>query len=505
MDYRLGLKGKKSSPSNLELVSPKQTEDLLGNSFESGDSFYKYSSKFMYKPNGHVHPRLSRYSKRTQRRLVYKNGESNISRANIKKRRQRFLVDIFTTLIDIKWRWNLILFILAFTISWLIFAMVWWLICFSHGDFDRARQEDTNWKPCVAEVRDFTTALLFSIETQHTIGYGSRHTTPYCPEAILVMMMQSCFGVIIQALMTGLIFAKLSRPKKRAETLMFSKNAVICRRDGNMCLLFRVGDMRKTHIVEAHVRALMIKKKVTKEGEVLPLYQHELELTNDDSDSRLFLVWPLICCHKIDESSPLWDISAEDMHRERFEIIIILEGIVESTGMTTQARTSYLPGEILWGHRFQRLITFQKENGGYQIDYSQFNITQRIDTPQCSARELAEMPDEPSEGEENDYLDDEEEIEAETVSTSSSSKDKDTDVNNSNVSTIYTEENELGGSAGGGSGSGGGGGVFSLQPMSRQQQASGEGGSQSSFQHEYDRQESNNPTYQYLPGGHVKV
>jgi Inward rectifier potassium channel C-terminal domain len=57
-------------------------------------------------------------------------------------------------------------------------------------------------------------------------------------------------SVCAQALMTGLVFAKLSRPKKRAETLLFSKNAVICRRDGQLCLLFRVGDMRKSHIVE---------------------------------------------------------------------------------------------------------------------------------------------------------------------------------------------------------------------------------------------------------------
>jgi len=50
--------------------------------------------------------------------------------------------------------------------------------------------------------------------------------------------------------MTGLVFAKLSRPKKRAETLLFSKSAVICKRDDELCLLFRVGDMRKSHIVE---------------------------------------------------------------------------------------------------------------------------------------------------------------------------------------------------------------------------------------------------------------
>jgi potassium inwardly-rectifying channel subfamily J len=62
--------------------------------------------------------------------------------------------------------------------------------------------------------------------------------------------------------MVGIVFAKLSRPKKRTQTLLFSRNAVICQRDGHLCLMFRVGDMRKSHIVEAHVRAQLIKRKV---------------------------------------------------------------------------------------------------------------------------------------------------------------------------------------------------------------------------------------------------
>lgn len=70
-------------------------------------------------------------------------------------------------------------------------------------------------------------------------------------------------GVFIQAFMVGIVFAKLSRPKKRAQTLLFSRNAVICHRDGVPCLMFRVGDMRKSHIIEAHVRAQIIRKKVS--------------------------------------------------------------------------------------------------------------------------------------------------------------------------------------------------------------------------------------------------
>ena len=59
--------------------------------------------------------------------------------------------------------------------------------------------------------------------------------------------------------------------------------------------------------------------------------------------------------------------------------------------MTTQARSSYLCNEILWGHRFEKLITFQKEDGTYKIDYSRFNMTVPIDTPTCSAKDLAEL------------------------------------------------------------------------------------------------------------------
>ena len=149
--------------------------------------------------------------------------------------------------------------------------------------------------------------------------------------------------------------------------------------------------MRKSHIVEAHVRMYLIKKKVTMEGEIMPLHMYDLNVGWDKGLDRLFLVWPLTIEHTIDENSPFWTLSAEDLRKERFELAVILEGIVESTGMTTQARTSYLVNEILWGHRFEKLITFQKEDGTYKIDYSRFDMTVPIDTPTCSAKELAEL------------------------------------------------------------------------------------------------------------------
>ena len=253
------------------------------------------------------------------------------------------------------------------------------------------RTADSGWVPCVFNIHGFTSAFLFSIETQHTIGYGVRTTTEECPEAIFVMCFQSIYGVMIQAFMVGIVFAKMTRPKNRTQTLLFSKHAVICQRDGQLSLMFRVGDMRKSHIVGGGIRAQLIKSKQTKEGEILSQYQTELDIGIDGCASDLFFIWPMIAVHKITEESPFYNMSASDLLQDRFEIVVILEGTVESTGQTTQARSSYLNSEILWGHRFDPVVGYNRDRQGYEIDYSKFNEAIQVDTPLCSAREFSEF------------------------------------------------------------------------------------------------------------------
>jgi len=142
------------------------------------------------------------------------------------------------------------------------------------------------------------------------------------------------------------------------------------------------------------VRAILIKRRTTQEGEVVPLYQYDLQLgCPGETEGRLFMVWPVIVEHRINEDSPFWDLSADRLGQEQFELVVVLEGIVESTGMTTQARTSYLPSEILWGHRFERLVSYQRDNSQYMIDYSRFHSTVAVDIQPYSAKELAEMRD----------------------------------------------------------------------------------------------------------------
>ncbi|NWU18290.1 KCNJ3 protein, partial [Cephalopterus ornatus] len=322
-----------------------------------------------------------------RQRFVDKNGRCNVQHGNLGGETSRYLSDLFTTLVDLKWRWNLFIFILTYTVAWLFMASMWWVIAYMRGDLNKAH--DDSYTPCVANVYNFPSAFLFFIETEATIGYGYRYITDKCPEGIILFLFQSILGSIVDAFLIGCMFIKMSQPKKRAETLMFSEHAAISMRDGKLTLMFRVGNLRNSHMVSAQIRCKLLKSRQTPEGEFLPLDQLELDVGFSTGADQLFLVSPLTICHVIDSKSPFYDLSQRSMQTEQFEIVVILEGIVETTGMTCQARTSYTEDEVLWGHRFFPVISL--EEGFFKVDYSQFHATFEVPTPPYSVKEQEEM------------------------------------------------------------------------------------------------------------------
>ncbi|XP_054614735.1 ATP-sensitive inward rectifier potassium channel 12-like isoform X2 [Dunckerocampus dactyliophorus] len=357
--------------------------------------------------NGRV---LTRGSSQVRSRFVKKNGQCNVVFTNMEEKRQRYLADIFTTCVDIRWRYLLFIFCTSFIVSWLFFGIIFYSVSLSHGDFEEplmVKNEglatgglyspssghgtggQTKRMPCILHVQGFVGALLFSMETQTTIGYGWRCVTEECPVAVLTVVVQSIVGCIIDSFMIGTIMAKMARPKKRNQTLVFSKNAVVSLRDGKLCLMWRVGNLRRSHIVEAHVRAQLIRSYVTVEGEFIPLEQMDLNVGYDEGTDRLFLVSPLVIVHEIDKDSPLYTLSRADLETDEFEIVVILEGMVEATAMTTQFRSSYLSREIFWGHRFEPVI--YEDRNCYKVDYARFHKTYEVpSTPNLSAKELDE-------------------------------------------------------------------------------------------------------------------
>ncbi|XP_061563687.1 G protein-activated inward rectifier potassium channel 1-like [Cololabis saira] len=325
--------------------------------------------------------------KKKRQRFVEKNGRCNVQHGNLGGETSRYISDLFTTLVDLKWRWNLLIFILTYTVAWLVMASMWWVIAYIRGDLSHGGHA-ASYTPCVANVYNFPSAFLFFIETEATIGYGYRYITEKCPEGIILFLFQSLLGSIVDAFLIGCMFIKMSQPKKRAETLMFSQDAVVSQRDGTLCLMFRVGNLRNSHMVSAQIRCKLIKSRQTPEGEFLPLDQCELDVGFGTGADQLFLVSPLTICHEINTKSPFFDLSQRSLTSEQFEIVVILEGIVETTGMTCQARTSYTEDEVLWGHRFLPVMSL--EEGFFRVDYSQFHNTFEVPTPPYSVKEQEE-------------------------------------------------------------------------------------------------------------------
>ena len=318
-------------------------------------------------------------------RLVAKNGQVNLCFDNIDRR--QYFRDLFVTMIDIKWRYNLAAAAFGFVLSWLFFACVWYVVLFIHDDL--SHEHDSGWSPCIVNVNSFAAALLFSIETQSTLGFGSRIISVECPGAIVIFCLQLIFGVVIECLIVGMVFAKLTRPAKRSQTIMYSKCATVCLREGQLCLTFRVGDVRsKSHIIGATIRASLVSQRITREGEIIPFCHHQLHVTIDNSDS-LLLIWPVTIVHPIDLASPLYELGARELASSKFELITVLEGTVESTGQSIQVRSSYLPGEVKWGYRFEPIVSAHGFGRYAQtiIDYNKFNRILEVDTPTCSARD----------------------------------------------------------------------------------------------------------------------
>ncbi len=248
------------------------------------------------------------------------------------------------------------------------------------------------------QVDDFTSAFYFSVETQQTIGYGGRQITTKCVIAGLILQLQSLLGNFIECVALGLIFSKIIRPIKRAKTVVFSKKMLINKRGDKLCLMFRLTDLRDSQIVESHVR-LQLFSTFEENGRVYPFHQQDLDVKYDwnsdrDNQDQLFLLIPLTIIHVIDENSPFYDMTPETLLTSKFELVVVLDGIVESTGMNTQAKTSYLPDEILWGYDFVDLMSednFDSSTGKFWVNYLRHDDVVSKELPNCSARLQEEL------------------------------------------------------------------------------------------------------------------
>uniref|UniRef100_A0A0B7A7Z3 Uncharacterized protein n=1 Tax=Arion vulgaris TaxID=1028688 RepID=A0A0B7A7Z3_9EUPU len=304
--------------------------------------------------------------------LVSKNGSYRVYADGLGEHRSKFLADIYITLIDLEWRCIMLSLFSTFLGTFFIFGFCWWLMAFTNGDFDNL--DNSNHTFCLQGVTSFAGIFLFSMETQTTIGYGMVYPNAHCTATVPLMFIQVVVGLFLETLMLGAIFVKIARPKYRANTILFSRDAVINQQNGKLVLQIRVGDIRRSQLVGSSITGMVIRHFTTNEGASYPLYQYNCHFIANGMTDRVCLLWPVILTHIIDENSPLYDIRPGDS-QINFEIILYLTGTVESTGDMCQARTSFLPKEILWGHRFEEIEEYDTAQQEWQINFSRFNET----------------------------------------------------------------------------------------------------------------------------------
>lgn len=287
-----------------------------------------------------------------QVRLVGRKGQFSLNVVRLGVSRLHF-ADLYHWLLTLSWQRFFILIWLSYTATNSLFALAY----LAGGD-------------CIANARpgSFKDAFYFSVQTMATIGYGSMY--PRTDYANTVVAIQALFGLWGVAMMTGLAFARFSRPTAR---VIFSHVAVIAPFNGVPTLMYRTANQRANQILEAQQRVTLIRDEVTSEGEVMRRF-YDLELMR--SHSPIFaLTWTVM--HLIDEKSPLYELTAKDLVEHQAEIVITLTGLDETVSQTIHARHSFVAPEILWDMRFVDIISRTPE-GKRIVDYTRFHEVKAV-------------------------------------------------------------------------------------------------------------------------------
>jgi inward rectifier potassium channel len=154
---------------------------------------------------------------------------------------------------------------------------------------------------------------------------------------------------------------------------LFSKVAVVGPYNGIPTLSIRLANQRQNQLLAAEVTMTLVRDEVSDEGELTRRF-YDLTLVRDRSPvfALTFRVM-----HSIDTESPLYDMTYEKLAEQHAEIVVIAAGVDETLVQRVGARTSYLPHEILWAHRFVDIFGWT-EDGRRAIDYHRFHDTVRL-------------------------------------------------------------------------------------------------------------------------------
>jgi inward rectifier potassium channel len=205
--------------------------------------------------------------------------------------------------------------------------------------------------------------FYFSIETLATVGYGDMH--PQTNYGHLIATVEIFTGMSFLAVMTGLIFARFSRPRAR---FVFADYPVVTAHQGQPTLMMRVANARNNTMSQATARLWLVRLEYTAEGYQLRRF-HELKLEHQEHP-MFALSWTLL--HKIDENSALFGVTTEELDKTDAALVLNVSGIDDSSAQNLHARKLYYHTDIRWQHRYQDITSISPQ-GRLLIDYGKFH------------------------------------------------------------------------------------------------------------------------------------
>jgi len=213
--------------------------------------------------------------------------------------------------------------------------------------------------------RAYIDYLYFSIETLSTAGYGDMH--PQTHYGHFIATVELFTGIFSMSLMTGLIFARFSRPNAR---LLFADHPVISSHEGKPTLMVRLANERHNIIGNATAKLWLLRNVVSKEGQSLRRFS-ELPLVQNEHPA-LALSWTLY--HVLDEKSPLYGLDENDYGAFNMSLVVVVTGYDVVAAQTVHARRSYDHTDIRFGQRYADILD-TSEDGRLRIDYGKFHET----------------------------------------------------------------------------------------------------------------------------------
>jgi inward rectifier potassium channel len=222
----------------------------------------------------------------------------------------------------------------------------------------------------------FSDCFFFSVETLATVGYGNMSPATFYGHIIATM--EIITGMLSMAVITSLVFARFSKPTAR---ILFSRVAVITSYEGATMLMFRVANQRRSYILEAAASLALIREVETTDGHKLRRF---FDLKLERSRSPMFALSWLIM-HRIDETSPLYGLTAQEIEEGDMRLGITLTGVDETFAAGITTRYTYGAKDILFDRRFADIIAEGEHARHFYIHLERFHDLEPITPTEPSA------------------------------------------------------------------------------------------------------------------------